>query len=157
MDKIIIAYNGNKIFTMITKRHYKLGDIINDNKIVYAIIDGDVAYIDTKTRDTYGAEWQTIAYHNSQYYDSVAAPTHIEYRKENGHQYRLYNGDTEDVYEMVANGNNLLHRVRNDLMCLLMGEGTKRQTETMGLQGYMNRAIRHGEVVYTEWIQRPIK
>ena len=60
MDKIIIAYNGNKIFTMITKRHYKLGDIINDNKIVYAIIDGDVAYIDTKTRDTYGAEWQSI-------------------------------------------------------------------------------------------------
>ena len=93
----------------------------------------------------------------SQYYDSVAAPTHIEYRKENGHQYRLYNGDTEDVYEMVANGNNLLNRVRNDLMCLLMGEGTKRQTETMGLQGYMNRAIRNGEVVYTEWIQRPIK
>lgn len=156
----IIAYDAYRTYVIVTQKHYTIGDIIN-GKIVYAIINDTVAYIATVIYDDgdiiNGMQHQTIAHHNRKYYDSVVMSTHIEYKRD-GNQYRLYNGDTEDVYETI-NSNDLLNRVRNDLICLLMGEETKRQVETLNLydQGYVNKAIRNGEVVYTEWIQRPIK
>lgn len=159
MNNTIIAYDTYKTYVIVSQKHYTLGDIIDGSKIVYAIINDNVAaYIATTVYDDgeiSGVQRQTIAYHNRKYYDSVAVPTHIEY-KWDGKQYRLYNGDTEDVYETV-NSNDLLNRIRNDLTCLLMGEETKRQVETLNLydQGYENKAIRDGKVVYTEWIQRP--
>ena len=159
MNNTIIAYDTYRTYIIVSQKHYELGDIIGGDKIVYAIINDDSARIATtiyEDGDINGVQRQTIAYHSRQYCDSVGIATHIEYRKENNNQYRLYNGDTEDVYETV-NGNDLLNQIQNDLTCLLMGEETKRQVETLNLydQGYENKAIRDGKVVYTEWIQRP--
>lgn len=156
----IIAYDAYRTYIMVSQKHYEIGDIIDGDKIVYAIINDDSARIATaiyEDGDINGVQHQTIAYHSRQYCDSVGVATHIEYKRD-GNQYRLYNGDTEDVYETV-NSNNLLNRLKNDLICLLMGEETKRQVETLNLydQGYENKAIRNGRLVYTEWIQRPIK
>lgn len=158
----IIAYDAYRTYVIISKKDYSLGDIIDGGKIVYAIINDDGAYIATVIYGdgdiVNGMQHQTIAYHNRQYYDSVAAPTHIEYRKYSDDQYHLYNGDTEDVCTTVPS-KSLLNQIRNDLTCLLMGEETKHQTKNLELydQGYANNAIRNGKVVYTEWIQRPIK
>lgn len=154
--KTIIAYNGSKIFTIVTKKHYVLGDIIDGNKTVYAIVDGDVAYIDTKTRDTYGAEWQTISYHDSKYNAVVKKPTHIEYRRKDDGSWYLYNGDTQDFYEIYES--NLIDYIRKDLTLVLSGDELCRLLDTLNLydEGYENAAVRDGVVVYTEWIQRPL-
>ena len=152
--KTIIAYNGSEISTIVTEKHYVLGDTIGGDKTIYAIIDGDAAYIDTKWRDANGKEWQTISYHDKAYNDAIDIAKYAEYRRHDAAWY-LYNGDTQDFYEKYED--NLVDYLKKDLTLILSGDELSRLLDTLNLydQGYENKAIRNGKVVYTEWIQRP--
>ncbi len=150
---IIIAYNGKReIFTIVAKKHYALGDTIDGNKTVYAIVNNDKAYIATAIRADGDGEWyRTILYHDGKY--DVNDPEYVEYRRR-GDTWCLHNGDTQDFYEKYRR--NLVRYIGDGLNCLLQFEETFTQTIGLNLydKGYTNKAIRNGEVVYSEWIQR---
>ena len=152
--KTLVTYDAYAIYTIVTNKHYELGDTINGGKTVYAIINDDKACIATTIRAGGDGEWRrAILYHDSKYNAAIKDPGYIEYRKR-GDTWYLHNGDTQDFYERYKR--NLVKYIVNGLMCLLQYEETK--TQVIGLylydKGYRNKAIRNGEIVYSEWIQR---
>ena len=78
---IIIAYNGKReIFTIVAKKHYALGDTIDGNKTVYAIVNNDKAYIATAIRADGDGEWYRTILYKDEKYDGND-PEYVEYRR----------------------------------------------------------------------------